>query len=361
MVALLTLVSAGWLVGRALGACSDVGYGRQPPPSPGTDLQARLERPRVRPMSGAAGPDLQRPVGRIQRRPADRQRGSVADASSRTAHSVGDGCGWGRPGGKRPSATRRKEGGKETAKIGDTHKPSLQQVTRLPPLVDDLLQTGRAWMLDPRPAPPPHRTSTIGVGNRARGARGRGRAPSDHQPASPPCVLARRTGSACPGVIRNLIPQRLATRRPGPSPSRARSVAPQGRVAAPRPVTGCSSDTESSRRRARHSNGRPRTSLRALRPASKGKRGPETPGGHRFGPLAMFAGTSSQRTGGTTGRIQEQTTRGQFSSSVGVTGFCRNTPDTDWSPQPRRSRKTLGCLAGWLFNQIAAACHRDCH
>jgi signal transduction histidine kinase len=133
MVALLTLV--GWLlVGRALQPVDVIR--RQAAAIPGTDLQQRLDVPASHDELGRLAQTFNDLLERIATA-ADRQRRFVADA----AHEL-----------RTPLATlrarleidlRHPPEGESDAKIADTRQLSLQQVTRLAALVDDLLQLAR--------------------------------------------------------------------------------------------------------------------------------------------------------------------------------------------------------------------------
>jgi signal transduction histidine kinase len=133
MVALLALV--GWLlVGRALRPVDVIR--RQAAAIPGTDLHQRLDVPPSDDELGRLAQTFNDLLERIAIA-ADRQRRFVADA----AHEL-----------RTPLATlrarleidlRHPPEGEGNAKIADTRQLSLQQVTRLAALVDDLLQLAR--------------------------------------------------------------------------------------------------------------------------------------------------------------------------------------------------------------------------
>jgi signal transduction histidine kinase len=133
MVALLALV--GWLlVGRALRPVDMIR--RQAAAIPGTDLHQRLDVPASDDELGRLAQTFNDLLERIAIA-ADRQRRFVADA----AHEL-----------RTPLATlrarleidlRHPPEGEVNAKIADTRQLSLQQVTRLAALVDDLLQLAR--------------------------------------------------------------------------------------------------------------------------------------------------------------------------------------------------------------------------
>jgi signal transduction histidine kinase len=133
MVALLAFV--GWLlVGRALRPVDDIR--RQAAAIPGTDLQQRLDVPASDDELGLLAQTFNDLLERIATA-ADRQRRFVADA----AHEL-----------RTPLATlrarleidlRHPPDRESDAKIGDARRLSLQQVTRLAALVDDLLQLAR--------------------------------------------------------------------------------------------------------------------------------------------------------------------------------------------------------------------------
>ena len=133
VVALLALV--GWLlVGRALRPVDVIR--RQAAAIPGTDLQQRLDVPASDDELGRLAQTFNDLLERIATS-ADRQRRFVADA----AHEL-----------RTPLSTlrarleidlRHPPEGESDAKIADTRELSLQQVTRLSALVDDLLQLAR--------------------------------------------------------------------------------------------------------------------------------------------------------------------------------------------------------------------------
>jgi len=133
LLELITLV--GWLlVGRALRPVDVIR--RQAAAIPGTDLQQRLDVAASDDELGRLAQTFNDLLERIATA-ADRQRRFVADA----AHEL-----------RTPLATlrarleidlRHPPEGEGDAKIGDTRRLSLQQVTRLAALVDDLLQLAR--------------------------------------------------------------------------------------------------------------------------------------------------------------------------------------------------------------------------